>query len=321
MSSPSPSPKRVAVLGSSFAGMTAALELRKQLDDRHEVVVLDPRDHFTFIPSLIWLPFGTRKADDITFPLAPLYERKGIEFVNEAAAGVDVDAHTVTTASGRHDRLRQAARRHRPAARLRENPRARPRGRPHAVGLQPRARRSRRRGLGPVPREPGPGRRRHRPGRLLLRRLLRVPLQRPPPDPQGGAGEAGAGHLHQRRALPRPLRPRRRRRLLRAGHRLPRPARDRGHRQRLDQGGARGRDRARGRPRAALRLLDDRAAVRRRRRGPRERGPRQPGRVRADRRPLPPSRPARRLRRRRRHRDRAAGERPRCRPACRRPAR
>lgn len=97
----SASPQRVAVLGSSFAGMTAALELRKHLDDRHEVVVLDPRDHFTFIPSLIWLPFGIREADDITFPLAPLYARKGVEFVNEAAARVDVEAHTVTTSAGK----------------------------------------------------------------------------------------------------------------------------------------------------------------------------------------------------------------------------
>jgi sulfide:quinone oxidoreductase len=91
---------RTIVLGSSFAGLTAALELRKQLDDPHEIVVLDPRDHFTFIPSLIWLPFGTRDADDVTFPLAPLYDRKGIGFVNEAASAIDVEAHTVTTASG-----------------------------------------------------------------------------------------------------------------------------------------------------------------------------------------------------------------------------
>lgn len=100
-SAPAASSQRVVVLGSSFAGLTAALELRKHLDDRHEVVVLDPRDHFTFIPSLIWLPFGTRDREDVTFPLAPLYERKGIEFVNEAAAHVDVDAHTVTTDGGR----------------------------------------------------------------------------------------------------------------------------------------------------------------------------------------------------------------------------
>jgi sulfide:quinone oxidoreductase len=93
--------KRVVVLGSSFAGLTAALELRKRLADRHEVLVLDPRDRFTFIPSLIWLPFGIRKAADVTFPLAPLYARKRIEFATEAAASVDLAAHTVSTDSGR----------------------------------------------------------------------------------------------------------------------------------------------------------------------------------------------------------------------------
>ena len=97
----SSTPQRVVVLGSSFAGMTAALELRRRLDERHEVVVLDPRDRFTFIPSLIWMPFGAREAADVTFPLAPLYGSKGIEFFNETAARVAVDGHTVTTASGR----------------------------------------------------------------------------------------------------------------------------------------------------------------------------------------------------------------------------
>jgi NADPH-dependent 2,4-dienoyl-CoA reductase/sulfur reductase-like enzyme len=95
------SPKRVVVLGSSFAGMTGALEVRKHLDERDEVVVLDPHDRFTFIPSLIWMPFGARDAEDVTFPLAPLYEKKGVEFVNEAAAGVDIAAHTVSTSGGR----------------------------------------------------------------------------------------------------------------------------------------------------------------------------------------------------------------------------
>ena len=100
--------QRVLVLGSSFAGMTAALELRKHLDDQHEIVVLDPREDFTFIPSLIWLPFGIRDAEDVTFPLQPLYDRKGIRFVAEAAARIDAVAHTVTTTSGEvisYDRL------------------------------------------------------------------------------------------------------------------------------------------------------------------------------------------------------------------------
>ncbi len=94
------SSKRVVVLGSSFAGMTAALELRKRLGERHEVVVLDPRERFTFIPSLIWMPFGNREAGDVTFPLGPLYEGRGIEFVNERAASVDVAGHVVRTPAG-----------------------------------------------------------------------------------------------------------------------------------------------------------------------------------------------------------------------------
>lgn len=100
--------KRVVVVGSSFAGMTAALDLRKRLDPAHEVVVLDPREVFTFIPSLIWLPFGLREPEDISFPLAPMYEKKGIRFVNEAAAAIDVEDRVVTTSSGdsiSYDRL------------------------------------------------------------------------------------------------------------------------------------------------------------------------------------------------------------------------
>src|ERR1039458_732439 len=77
--------KRVVIGGSSFAGLTAAFELKKKVGDRHEIVVLDPRPDFTFIPSLIWLPFGGREAKDVIFPLAPVYARKGIRFINEAA--------------------------------------------------------------------------------------------------------------------------------------------------------------------------------------------------------------------------------------------
>jgi sulfide:quinone oxidoreductase len=100
MSSIPSASQRTVVLGSSFAGLTAALELRRELHERHEIVVVDPRDHFTFIPSLIWLPFGLRKPEDITFEVAPLYESKGIAFVNDAAAQIDTDAHVVTTESG-----------------------------------------------------------------------------------------------------------------------------------------------------------------------------------------------------------------------------
>jgi sulfide:quinone oxidoreductase len=100
--------KQVVILGSSFAGLTAAFELKKKGGDRHEIVVLDPRPDFTFIPSLIWLPFGGRQEKDVTFALAPVYARKGIRFINEAAETIDPTAHTVTTSAGKelaYDRL------------------------------------------------------------------------------------------------------------------------------------------------------------------------------------------------------------------------
>jgi sulfide:quinone oxidoreductase len=100
--------RRVVILGSSFAGLTAALELKKRVGDRHEILVLDPRPDFTFIPSLIWLPFGLREPQDVTFPLAPLYERRGIRFINQAATKIDLADHVITVASGdeiSYDRL------------------------------------------------------------------------------------------------------------------------------------------------------------------------------------------------------------------------
>lgn len=100
--------KRVIVVGSSFAGMTAALDLRKRLDAQHEVVVFDPRSDFTFIPSLIWLPFGLREPEDISFPFAPMYEKKGIRFINQAVVDIDLEQRIVTGSSGEqvgYDRL------------------------------------------------------------------------------------------------------------------------------------------------------------------------------------------------------------------------
>ena len=97
----------VVVVGSSFAGLTAALETKHLLKDRVDVTVVDQRDHFTFIPSLIWVPFGKRDAGDITFPLEPMYRKQGIQFVHDRAKRFDLTNRIVETsrASIAYDRL------------------------------------------------------------------------------------------------------------------------------------------------------------------------------------------------------------------------
>ena len=92
---------RVVVLGSNFGGMNAALALKHELKDDVDVTVVSSRDQFLFTPSLIWLPFGKRNGSDITFPVEPTFDARGVEFVHAAATGIDPVARRVTTDDGR----------------------------------------------------------------------------------------------------------------------------------------------------------------------------------------------------------------------------
>ena len=92
---------RVLVLGSNFGGLTAALALKAELDDDVEVTVLSPSPDFLFTPSLIWVPFGKRTVQQISFPVEPTLDRHGVEFVLDAAAAIDPVAKTVTSSGGR----------------------------------------------------------------------------------------------------------------------------------------------------------------------------------------------------------------------------
>ena len=71
---------RVVVLGAGISGHTAALHLQRRLRRRHEVIVVSPGSHWNWIPSNIWVGVGRMTPDQVTFPLAPIYRRLGIDF-------------------------------------------------------------------------------------------------------------------------------------------------------------------------------------------------------------------------------------------------
>jgi sulfide:quinone oxidoreductase len=72
---------RVVVLGAGIAGHTAAAFARRWLGREHTVIVVSPRPDYNWVPSNIWVGVGLLKPAKVTFPLAPVYERAGIEFV------------------------------------------------------------------------------------------------------------------------------------------------------------------------------------------------------------------------------------------------
>jgi len=95
--------KRVLVIGGNFGGFTAALELKAELGADVDVLVVSAAEHFLFNPSLIWLPFGKRRARDITFPLEPVFDSHEIGFVHAEATAIDPAARKVATANGSYD--------------------------------------------------------------------------------------------------------------------------------------------------------------------------------------------------------------------------
>lgn len=94
---------KVLVLGGNFGGLTAAIGLKHELEDDVDVTVISASDKFLFNPSLIWLPFGKRKAKDITFKLQPTFENEEVHFVHAEATGIDPKAKKVTAGSKEYD--------------------------------------------------------------------------------------------------------------------------------------------------------------------------------------------------------------------------
>jgi sulfide:quinone oxidoreductase len=69
---------KVLVLGAGVAGHTAAPYIKRALGKDHEVVVVAPNYNYQYIPSNIWVGTGRMTADQIKFPLAPIYKKAGI---------------------------------------------------------------------------------------------------------------------------------------------------------------------------------------------------------------------------------------------------
>jgi len=91
---------KIVIIGASTGGLPAAYEMKAMLGSSHEVTVISNTETFHFVPSNPWVAVGWRTRKDISFPLKPYLEKKGIKFIAEAAQRIDTQRSEVTTTTG-----------------------------------------------------------------------------------------------------------------------------------------------------------------------------------------------------------------------------
>ncbi|GAB6040197.1 NAD(P)/FAD-dependent oxidoreductase [Endothiovibrio diazotrophicus] len=91
--------KRIVVLGSGFAALTAIHTLRKQ-GCKNPISVVSPHSELFFYPSLIWVPAGMRTREDLTVPLAKWYAKHDVEHFNATVSGLDPHDRVVKSEYG-----------------------------------------------------------------------------------------------------------------------------------------------------------------------------------------------------------------------------
>jgi len=96
------------IIGGSYAGLAAALELRSLLPPANTVTVVSLSEDFIFFPSLIWVVQGERELADISFSVRPVLEKAGVEFVRARLDRINPEKNCINLSDGQEltfDRL------------------------------------------------------------------------------------------------------------------------------------------------------------------------------------------------------------------------
>jgi len=92
--------KQISIIGAGFAALSAARKLR-ELDADAEITLIAPKAELIFLPSLIWIPSGKRKAKDVRIPLERFLKDNRIRFFAGEATGLENSGRTVLTNNGK----------------------------------------------------------------------------------------------------------------------------------------------------------------------------------------------------------------------------
>jgi len=87
---------KVVIIGSGFAGQTAALYLGSKLGRQHHITVINKYDVFGYTPSWVWVGVGQMKPEKTLFKLKPVFDKFNINFLQGTAKDIYTDDQYVT---------------------------------------------------------------------------------------------------------------------------------------------------------------------------------------------------------------------------------
>lgn len=85
---------RIVILGAGISGHTAAMILRDKLGKAHQVTVITPNSHWNWVPSNVWVGVGVMKPEKVLLELAPLYKKKGIEYIQARSESIHPEGNS-----------------------------------------------------------------------------------------------------------------------------------------------------------------------------------------------------------------------------------
>ncbi len=94
--------KKITIIGSGFAGLTAVKTLRKK-DKQCEITLISPQAELVYMPSLIWVPSGAASKKDIVVPLDNFFQRMKVHHVASEVTGIEAGGRKVITPIGLYE--------------------------------------------------------------------------------------------------------------------------------------------------------------------------------------------------------------------------
>jgi len=81
----------IAIMGAGIGGISQAYELRRELGNKHRIVLVGDSERFEFTPSNPWVAVGWRKENQIVVDLPEVMRKYGIDFLSTGVKRIHPD--------------------------------------------------------------------------------------------------------------------------------------------------------------------------------------------------------------------------------------